>query len=71
VSFEFDDSCKEAFLELSKRLSEAPNVQPPNWNKPFELMCDALDYALGTLLVQQINKFPYVISYASRMEASM
>ena len=66
MSFEFDDSCKEVVMELSKRLSEAPIVQSPNLSKLFELMCNALDYALDALLVQQINKFTHVISYASR-----
>src|SRR3954468_14581920 len=34
VPFVFDDYCKEA-------LSTAPIVQPPDWNLPFEIMCDA------------------------------
>jgi len=62
----FDNSYKQAFLELRRRLIEAPIVKPPNWSRPFELMCDALDFALGAVLVQWINKFPHVISYASR-----
>ncbi|CAN6544766.1 unnamed protein product [Malus baccata var. baccata] len=33
---------------------------------PFELMCDASDYAVGVVLGQRRDKFPHVIYYASR-----
>ncbi|XP_070667517.1 uncharacterized protein [Malus domestica] len=33
---------------------------------PFELMCDASDYAIGAVLGQRKNKQPHVIYYASR-----
>ena len=33
---------------------------------PFELMCDASDYAIGAVLGQRIEKLPHVIYYASR-----
>ena len=28
----------------------SPIIQPPNWSLPFELMCDASDYAVGAVL---------------------
>ena len=42
LSFFYDD-CKEAFEILKKALTTAPVVQPPDWNLPFEIMCDASD----------------------------
>ncbi|CAL9019039.1 unnamed protein product [Prunus brigantina] len=36
------------------------------WSLPFELMCDASNYALGAVLGQRVNKLPHVIYYASR-----
>ncbi|KAK8696370.1 hypothetical protein V6N13_001506 [Hibiscus sabdariffa] len=42
-----------AFEELKKRLISAPIVVPPDWTSPFELMCDAIDYAVGTELGQR------------------
>ena len=39
---------------------------PPDWSLPFELMCDASDYAIGAVLGQRRNKQPHVIHYASR-----
>jgi hypothetical protein len=40
-------------------------IQPPNWGAPFEIMCDASDYAVGAVLGQRIDKLPHVIHYAS------
>ena len=38
----------------------------PDWDLPFELMCDASDYALGAVLGQRKNKQFQPIYYASR-----
>ena len=38
------------FETLKKALISAPIVQPPDWNLPFEIMCDASDYAVGVVL---------------------
>jgi hypothetical protein len=52
VPFVFDDDCKEAFKTLKKALTTTPIVQPPDWNLPFEIMCDASDFAIGVVLGQ-------------------
>ena len=44
----------------------APIVQPPDWNLPFEIMCDASDYAIGSILGQRVDKKLNVIQYASK-----
>ncbi|CAN6576718.1 unnamed protein product [Malus baccata var. baccata] len=66
VSFEFNKACEEAFNHLKDLLTTAPILTPPDWSIPFELMCDASDYALGAVLGQRKNKLPHVIYYASR-----
>jgi hypothetical protein len=48
--FNFDEECLVAFYTLKKALVSAPIIQPPNWKLPFEIMCDASDYALGAML---------------------
>ena len=50
IPFVFDDDCLEAFETLKKALISAPIVQPPDCNLPFEIMCDASDYAIGVVL---------------------
>ncbi|XP_028802716.1 uncharacterized protein LOC114757797 [Neltuma alba] len=66
VGFVFDDACRYAWDELKKRLTTPPIIQPPNWSLPFELLCDASDYALGAVLTQRIEKRQHIIAYASR-----
>ncbi|KAK1618932.1 hypothetical protein QYE76_024449 [Lolium multiflorum] len=66
VPFVFDDDCKEAFETLKKALTTAPVVEPPDWNFPFEIMCDASDFAVGAVLGQRVDKKLNVIHYASK-----
>ncbi|KAB2606299.1 S ribonuclease [Pyrus ussuriensis x Pyrus communis] len=66
VVFEFDEACSTAFQHLKEALTSAPIITPPDWSLPFELMCDASDYAIGAVLGQRKNKQPHVIYYASR-----
>ncbi|KAM1903840.1 hypothetical protein ACFX13_041302 [Malus domestica] len=66
VSFEFNEECEKAFKHLKEMLTSAPIIRPPDWSIPFELMCDASDYALGAVLGQRKDKQPHVIYYASR-----
>ena len=41
-------------------------MRAPNWQLPFELMCDASDFAIGAMLGQREDGKPYVIYYASK-----
>ena len=44
----------------------APIVQPPDWNLPFEIMCDASDYAVAIVLGQRVDKKLNAIQCASK-----
>nr|GEU91376.1 reverse transcriptase domain-containing protein [Tanacetum cinerariifolium] len=55
-TFFFSKECIEAFQTLKKKLTEAPILVSPDWDLPFELMCDASDFAIG-MSSQQKNKF--------------
>nr|GFA20080.1 reverse transcriptase domain-containing protein [Tanacetum cinerariifolium] len=57
---------KEAFRTLKEKLTEAPILIAPNWDQPFELMCDASDYAVGAVLGQRVKKHFRPIYYASQ-----
>jgi hypothetical protein len=65
VTFDFTPECLEAFDRLKQALTSAPVLHPPVWGEPFELMCDASDYAVGVVLGQRIDKLSRVICYAS------
>nr|GEU89579.1 hypothetical protein [Tanacetum cinerariifolium] len=47
TSFVFSKDCIDAFATLKKKLTEAPILVVPDWNLPFELMCDASDFAIA------------------------
>ena len=66
IPFEFDSQCLQAFTVLKDKLISAPIVVAPDWSFPFELMCDASDYAIGVVLGQKREKIFQVIYYASR-----
>ncbi|GKC76570.1 reverse transcriptase domain-containing protein [Tanacetum coccineum] len=51
--------CIEAFEILKKKLTEAPILVAPDWNLPFEIMCDASDFAVGAVLRQQFLAVVY------------
>ncbi|GJT34705.1 reverse transcriptase domain-containing protein [Tanacetum coccineum] len=58
--------CIEAFNILKKKLTESPILVALNWDLPFEIMCDASDYAIGAVLGQRKTKHFQSIHYASK-----
>ena len=67
AKFEFDDSCLSAFKEIKSKLVIAPIMATPDWNKEFEIMCDASDYAMGAVMGQRTEKIFRAIYYATSM----
>ncbi|GKD29820.1 reverse transcriptase domain-containing protein [Tanacetum coccineum] len=65
--FIFFDKCIQAFETLKKKLTETPILIAPNWDLPFELMCDASDFAIGVVLGQRHEKHFRPIHYASKI----
>ncbi|GKE78436.1 reverse transcriptase domain-containing protein [Tanacetum coccineum] len=63
--FIFSKECIEAFNILKKKLTEAPILVAPDWD-PFEIMCDASDYAVGAVLGQRKTKHFQPIHNASK-----
>ncbi|XP_057251811.1 uncharacterized protein LOC130591881 [Beta vulgaris subsp. vulgaris] len=66
ATFDFTDACVESFDRIKEALITAPIIQPPDWSLPFEIMCDASDYAVGAVLGQRKNKVLHAIYYASK-----
>ncbi|KAJ9562043.1 hypothetical protein OSB04_007203 [Centaurea solstitialis] len=66
-AFEFTSECKVAFEKIKiKTLVTAPIVVAPDWKLPFEVMCDASDWAVGAVLGQKREKIFHLIYYASK-----
>nr|GEX70509.1 reverse transcriptase domain-containing protein [Tanacetum cinerariifolium] len=66
TSFFFSKECIEAFQTLKKKLTEAPILVALDWDLPFELMCDASDFAIGVVLGQRKTNHFQPIHYASK-----
>nr|GEV88142.1 reverse transcriptase domain-containing protein [Tanacetum cinerariifolium] len=64
--FIFFEDCIKDFQMLKKKLTEAPILIAPNWDLPFELMCDASDFSIGAVLGQCHEKHFRPIHYASK-----
>ncbi|GKB34292.1 reverse transcriptase domain-containing protein [Tanacetum coccineum] len=45
--FFFSSECQSSFEILKKQLTKAPILVSPDWDLPFEIMCDASDFAVG------------------------
>ncbi|GJV47048.1 reverse transcriptase domain-containing protein [Tanacetum coccineum] len=56
----------QAFDTLKHELTQAPIMIKPDWSLPFEIICDASDYAVGAVLGQRVDKHFKPIHYASK-----
>ena len=66
IDFILDNNAKDSFLQIKEALINAPILQAPDWSIPFELMCDASDFAVGAVLGQRREKKPVAVYYASK-----
>nr|GEZ85926.1 reverse transcriptase domain-containing protein [Tanacetum cinerariifolium] len=55
--FMFSKDCIDSFETLKKKLTKASILVIPDWNLPFELMCDASDFAIDAVLGQHFVNF--------------
>ena len=66
VKFAWDEDFQRSFEELKAYLTTTPIVRAPNWQLPFEVMCDVSDPAIGAVLERRDDGKPYVVYYASK-----
>ncbi|GKC47721.1 putative nucleotidyltransferase, ribonuclease H [Tanacetum coccineum] len=66
AKFDFSNDCKKSFNILKEKLTTAPIIISPDWNVPFELMCDANDFVVGAVLGQRIEGKFKPMYYASK-----
>nr|GEX84176.1 reverse transcriptase domain-containing protein [Tanacetum cinerariifolium] len=62
----FSQECVEAFQTLRRKLTKAPILISLDCDMPFELMCDASDFAIGAVLGKRQYKHFRPIHYASK-----
>ena len=66
AKFVWEKECQESFEDLKSHLTTAQIIRAPNWQLPFEVMCDASDLATGAVLGQREDGKPHVVYYASK-----
>jgi len=66
MSFTLDAECMNSWDKLKRECISAPIISAPDWSKPFEIIYDASDFAIGTVLGQHIDNKQHVIYYYSR-----
>nr|GEX86395.1 reverse transcriptase domain-containing protein [Tanacetum cinerariifolium] len=66
TTFEFYDECQKEFELWKEKLTRALVIVSLNWNLPFELMCDASDFAVGAVLGQKDGKNFHPIYLSSK-----
>nr|GEZ28314.1 DNA-directed DNA polymerase [Tanacetum cinerariifolium] len=70
--FIFSNKCIQAFRTLKDKLTKAPILIAPNWDQPFELMCDVSDFAVGAefnfKVIDTREAENYAADHLSRLE---
>nr|GFA00863.1 reverse transcriptase domain-containing protein [Tanacetum cinerariifolium] len=67
--FIFSNKCIQAFWTLKEKLTGAPILITPNWDQPFELMCDASDFAeFDFKVIDTRGAENYAANHLSRLE---
>ena len=68
VDWRWEDRHQEAFDKVKASLQRAPILALPDEAKPFSVVCDASDYAIGCALLQTDTEgHERVISFQSRL----
>ena len=63
----WDTECQKSFLSIKQSLMEAPILAIADQDKPFHVVCDASDFAIGSALMQvDDDGAERVIGYQSR-----
>jgi hypothetical protein len=67
VEWSWTNECQEAFVSLKRSLVEAPILAIADHSKPFFVVCDASDFAIGCALMQLSDDGKErVVSFQSR-----
>jgi len=61
----------ESFLELKKRMTQCLDLNQPNYNQPYVLRCDASDFAIGAVLLQEFEGKERPVDFYSRKLAKI
>ena len=67
IPWYWGDTEKEAFRRIKEAVSKAEIVRHPDITRPFYLICDASDYAIGSVLMQEYDGIYYPVEFYSKL----
>jgi hypothetical protein len=57
---QWDSTCDASFLAVKIALAKAPVLRHPDFNKPFEVICDASVHGVGAVLLQECQPIAFL-----------
>ncbi|XP_070019888.1 uncharacterized protein [Nicotiana sylvestris] len=66
AKFHVNEDFMKAFELVKFKLTTTPIITALDWSLPFELKCDASNFAVGAVLGKRINKIFHSINYARK-----
>ncbi|KAG0926825.1 hypothetical protein G6F61_012951 [Rhizopus arrhizus] len=60
------EDCQKSFELIKKKLATAPVLATPDMEKPFRIECDASDFAIGAVLLQEENGIWKPLAFESK-----
>lgn len=67
LPYHFLEKCLVAFNTLKEKFITVLILSIPDWNLPFELMCDASDFVIGAVLGQPKNKYYMLFTILAKL----
>ena len=67
VKFEWKDEQEKAYLAIQEAVQKAPILRHPDLNKTFYVVCDASDFAVGSVLLQRHQNVHCPVEFFSRL----
>ena len=67
VEWKWGNEQQSAFEKIKRAPVSAPVLIRPDFSKPFQLHCDASDYAIGAVLTQEVEGLLHPVIFVNRL----
>ena len=67
VKWNWTNECNESFESIKTQISSIDLLVHPDFNKPFEVICDASEYGIGCVLAQRYGSVLKPVQFCSKL----